>query len=276
MALKGNLQDFTLTQLLNLINLSHKSGTLMLERSNEAASLYFMEGKLAYAQIANEDNTLVGVLRRTSYLSPGQYQGIKQHINGMTDKELGLLLVNANYFSQQDILTSLQSYCIDTLNRLFSWMEGFFQFETGVSPPKDKITVRVNLENIILESSRQMRESEFLQDEIPSLDMAIKFVDRPTTNVRNLIFTKQEWKVISYVNPRNTLRQIGHVTKFNDVELRRIVYGLLEAGVVELIRPQVPSFQSHPALQTPATMSSSQKEERKSLIARIIDRIRAL
>ena len=276
MALKGNLQDFTLTQLLNLINLSHKTGTLVLERSNEAASLYFMEGKLAYAQVANEDNTLVGVLHKTSHLSPGQYIGIKQHINGMTDKELGLLLVNANYFSQQDILTSLQSYCVDILSRLFSWAEGFFQFETGASPPKDKITVRVNLENIILESTRRMREWEFLQDEIPSLDMAIKFVDRPTADVRNLRLTRQEWKVISFVNPRNTIRQIGQVTKLNDVEIRRIIYGLLEAGVVEIIRPQVSSYQTRPSLQSPATMTTTQKEERKSLIARIIDRIRSL
>jgi Domain of unknown function (DUF4388) len=276
MALKGNLQDFSLTQLLNLINLSHKTGTLIVERSNEAASLFFMEGKLAYAQIANEDNSLVGVLHKTQQLSPGQYSGIKQHVNGMTDKELGLILVNANYFSQQDILTSLQKYCVDVLDRLFTWMEGLFQFETGTMPPRDKIIVRVNLENLILDGTRRMKELEFLQDEIPSLDIAIKFVDRPGVNVRNLNLTKEEWKVINYVHPRNSLRQISRVTKLNDSEIRRIVYSLLEAGIVELIRPVEAKPQTHPSIQSPASMTSTEKEERKSLLSRIIDRIRAL
>lgn len=276
MSLKGNLQDFTLTQLLNLINLSHKTGNLVLERSNEVASLFFMDGKLAYAQLGNEDNSLVGVLHKTHMLSPRQYTGIKKHINGMTDKELGLMLVNANYFSQQDILTSLQEYCIDVLKRLFSWMEGIFLFETGVSPPRDKITVRVNLENIILEGTRRMKEWEFLQDEIPSLDVALKFVDRPGANVRNLNLTRQEWKVINYVHPRNTLRQISRVTRLDELEIRRIVYSLLEAGIVELIRPLDAPPQSHPAIPSVSSMTREEKEERKSLLSRIIDRIRSL
>jgi hypothetical protein len=38
MALKGNLQDFSLTQLLNLINLARKTGALSLSR-NEGATI---------------------------------------------------------------------------------------------------------------------------------------------------------------------------------------------------------------------------------------------
>jgi hypothetical protein len=37
MALKGNLRDFSVTQLLNLINLARKTGTLTIEGPTEAA-----------------------------------------------------------------------------------------------------------------------------------------------------------------------------------------------------------------------------------------------
>ena len=57
MALKGNLRDFSVTQLLNLINLARKTGTLTLEGPNEAAWVSFHEGKLIYAQLGNEDAT---------------------------------------------------------------------------------------------------------------------------------------------------------------------------------------------------------------------------
>jgi hypothetical protein len=275
MAIKGNLHDFTLTQLLNLINLAQKTGTLMVEGSNEAIEVFFTDGKLAYAQTGQEDNSLVGILHKTQLLSSAQYRGIKSNVNGMSDKELGLLLINANYFSQQDILFSLQNHFVDVLKRLFTWMEGFFQFETDVSPPEDKITVRVNLENIILEGSRQIKELEHIDDEIPSLDIGVKFVDRPEANVVNLKLSPEEWRVIPYVDPKNTLRQIAKVTELNDIEIRTVIYSLVQAGIVEMVRP-VTHHGTPPPPRLPDSIVNGDKEEGKSLIFRIIDRIRSL
>ena len=52
MALKGNLRDFTITQLLNLINLARKTGTLVIEGPNDTAWVSFREGKLAFADVS--------------------------------------------------------------------------------------------------------------------------------------------------------------------------------------------------------------------------------
>ena len=60
MALKGNLRDFTITQLLNLVNLAKKTGTLVVEGANQSARITFREGKLAYAEISNEDIDVSG------------------------------------------------------------------------------------------------------------------------------------------------------------------------------------------------------------------------
>ena len=155
----------------------------------------------------------------------------------MTDKELGLLLINAGYVTQDDILSSLQQYFMGVVRRLFTWVEGLFHFEPDVLPPDDKIGVRVDLENLIIEGSRQLREWEQLQEEIPSLEMALKFTDRPGTNLRNVNLSVEEWRVVSYVNPKNTIHQIAQATKMNDLEIRRVVYGLLQAGLVEMVRP---------------------------------------
>ena len=58
MALKGNLRDFSTTQLLNLINLAKKTGTLVVEGTGQAAQLSFRNGKLIYAQLGQEDGNL--------------------------------------------------------------------------------------------------------------------------------------------------------------------------------------------------------------------------
>jgi hypothetical protein len=279
MALKGNLRDFSITQLLNLINLAHKTGTLFVEGSNEGVWIFFREGKLSYAQFGQEDNSLAMILHKSNKLNNAQFKAIKERAGSMSDKELGLLLINANYISQQDILISLQNYFIGIINRLFTWVDGFFHFENDVAPPEDKITVRINLENIIIEGARRLKEWEQLQDEIPSLEMALKFADRPGANIRNVNLSVEEWRVVSYINPKNTMRQIARATKLNDLEIRKIVYGLLQAGLVEIVRPEghpqpVPVTRNNqPAKSLPPPTA---KAEQKSLINRIINRIRSL
>jgi hypothetical protein len=57
----------------------------------------------------------------------------------------------------------------------------------------------------------------------------------------------------------------------NDLEVRRIVYGLLQAGLVEVVRPEgvvIP--------MSPKTFPTQNKEEQKSLVNRLIGRIRSL
>jgi hypothetical protein len=273
MALKGNLRDFTITQLLNLVNVAQKTGTLILERPNERVVVSFMGGKIAYAQAGQDDGSLAMVLYRAHKLSVAQCRAIQSRTQNLSDKELGLLLINANYVSQQDIIQILQAHFTAIVNKLFTWVEGLFRFENDILPPDGKITVRISLENIIIEGSRRLKEFEHLQDEIPSLDVAMKFTDRPGTNLRNVNLSVEEWKVVSYINPKNTIRQIATTTKKNDLEIRRIVYGLLQAGLVELVRPEGAVLSQVPS--RPVVPQAS-KEEQKSLINRLISRIRTI
>lgn len=269
MALRGNLRDFTVTQLLNLINLASKTGTLVVDGTSEQAYISFREGKLAYARIGQEDGSLASVLHKANKINANQYRAIADRAGQMTDKELGLLLINAGYVSQEDILLNLQGYFTEVVRRLFTWVEGIFRFENEMLPPEDRINVKLDLENIIIEGSRQLRELEQLQDEIPSLDMALKFTERPLTNVN---LSVDEWKVVKFVDPKNTMKQIASTNKLSDIDIRRIVYGLLQAGLVELVRPAGKAVPAPNAKQFP----TPDKEEQKSLINKLIGRIRTM
>ena len=153
------------------------------------------------------------------------------------------------------------------VGRLFTWVEGIFR-ENEMLPPDDRINVKLDLENIIIEGSRQLRELEQLKDEIPSLDMALKFTDRPLTNVN---LSVDEWKVVKFVDPKNTMRQIASTNKLTEIDVRRIVYGLLQAGLVELARPAGVSTPPNPKM-----FPTPDKEEQKSLINKLIGRIRTM
>jgi len=272
MALKGNLRDFSFSQLLNLISIAKKSGTLVINGPNNDAWLSFKEGKLAYAHNDHSNGSLAAILFRNDKLSKKQFQVIQRRAGNIGDKELGLMLINANYLSQQEILSSLKKEFVETTNDIFTWPEGVFQFHNNRLPDSDKISLLISLENIIIEGSRRLEELERLQDEIPSLDMALRFTDNPGTNIRNVNLSVKEWRVVSFINPKNTMRQIANKTKMNKLEFRRIVYSLLQAGLVQIVRP---SGAKPPAPQAPSLPVES-KEEQLTLVNRIIHRIRSL
>ncbi len=267
MALKGNLSDTSVIQLLNLIHLARKTGRLVLEREGETARVAFRQGKLAWAQLGSEESGLATILQRSRKITRNQYHLLKNKAPDMPDKELGLLLVNAGYLTQADILDSLQQYYAQVVQRLFSWMEGSFAFEAGEAPPEECITVSLGLENLIIEGMRQTEEREQLQNEIPSLDVAVKFRERPEASIQNIQLSKEEWRVISYINPKNSLRQIGQAARMGDFEIRRLVHGLLEAGIVELV----------PADEAAAGQPPAAGEEGQgSVVDRLLHRIRSI
>jgi hypothetical protein len=129
----------------------------------------------------------------------------------------------------------------------------------------------MDLENLIIEGSRQGHELSHLQEEIPSLDVSLKFRERPERDLKDIHLSVQEWKVISYVNPKNTLRQIAGAADLNEIEIRRVVYSLLQAGVVEMVRPGG-GF----AWNSSSMFPSKDRTEQKSLVNRLIQRIRSI
>jgi hypothetical protein len=275
MALKGNLRDFSTTQLLNLIHLARKTGALTLQVQSGVTSLFFREGRLVFTSSSGRDTHLASVLARAGKLTEDQAKIIRSRSKDQTDKELGMLLISAGHVTQKDIIASVRNDYLETVYGLFTWSDGLFHFEPNQLPAEDAITVPIDLENIILEGSRRVKEWERLQDELPDLEVALKFTDRPQAQLRNINLSVDEWRVISYINPRNSIRRIGQRIGMDDFQIRKITYGLLQAGLVEIVEP--PSI---PAKRPPSAavekVVARPPAVKRSVIRKLIDRIKRL
>ena len=278
MALKGNLRDFSTTQLLNLINLARKTGTLTIENNSQVAHMAFREGKLIFAHLGEErDNHLAQILQNAGKLSKEQAHIIETKVAGKSDKQIGRLLIQAGYITQSDIMQCVRQNILNIVYQLFTWAEGLFRFEANKLPPSSFITIPIDLESVIMEGSRRLKEWEILQEELPDLDVRLRFTDRPDARLRNINLTVEEWRVISYINPKNTIRQIAQANNLGDFEIRRIIYGMLQAGLVELIRPAKPRRPATaPGRRGAQTAPTESPAVKRTVVERLIDRIRGL
>jgi hypothetical protein len=281
MALKGNLRDFSFSQLLNLINLARKSGVLTMTSEAEV-TLSFREGKLIDAcDSASEVTNLAQLLFQRGMLSQEHYDAIAARAAAMNDKQLGRLLIQAGFVNQTDILQSVRQNILDIVYDQFSRAEGAFRFEANAQPPATRLTIPIDLENVIMEGSRRIQEWERLLEEIPDLDISLRFADQPDARLRNVHLTVEEWRVVAFVNPQNSIRRIARAINLSDFEIRRIVFGLLQAGIVqEVARPKHQPVTSQAAQVADAgrqpDMRQASPTVKRSIVARLIERIKRL
>lgn len=289
MPLQGNIRDFSTTQLLNLINLAGKTGTLTIYEGlktgekdamgkekmaagKERARVSFSKGKLIYAATDTQDGNLVSVLNKAGKLTDEQARIIRDRAKATTDKALAMLLINANYVSQTDVVSSIQQHTLDVVYGLLTWPDGPFRFEDDTLPGRDRILVPIDLENVIIEGSRRIKEAEKLTEYLPNLDFALKFPDNPKEKFKGIHLSVEEWRVVSFVQPKNTIRQIAKANNMSDMEIRRIVYGLEQAGLVELVKPAGMATDD----RSRRTAPNRAPQVQKNVVNKLIDKIKSI
>ena len=290
MPLQGNIRDFSPTQLLNLINLARKTGTLTIFESKrtgeqdamgqekmapgaERAKVSFNTGKLIFASMESQEANLVAVLNKAGKLTDEQARIIRERAKNTTDKALAMLLINANYVSQNDIVASIKQHTLDIVYNLLTWGDGPFRFEDGAMPSRERILVPIDLENVIIEGSRRIQEAEKLTEHLPNLDYALRFPQNPKEKFKGIHLSVEEWRVVSFVNPKNSIRQIAKANNMSDIEIRRIVYGLEQAGLVELVKP--PGMEASTAARVRPRTSRTPPVQ-KNVVNKLIDKIKSI
>lgn len=295
MPLQGNIRDISTTQLLNLVNVSRRTGMLTIfeaiptgERDamknekmaagEERAKIAFNKGKLIYASLTNQDNGLVAVLNKAGKLTNDQAKILNERAKNTSDKALAMRLIGAKYVTQADIVNCVKNHILEVVYNLMTWKEGPFRFDDEVAPNADQIQVPIDLENVIIEGSRRMQKMEEINTVIDDLDIALRFPENPKEKFKGIHLSVDEWKVVSYVNPKNTIRQIMKVLNMSEAEIKKVVYGLHQAGLVEIVRNTAASQANKPQSRRQQMQQKAGKKSGpdKQVINKLIDRLKSI
>ena len=238
MALVGNLRDFGLSDFLYLVDRGYKTGRLVLQRPGDLAHLYFQNGKLVYATHNQTEERLGDLLLRAGKISLEQ-RNYALHLQQTVahTKPLGLILVELGYINREGIIRTVRSQIEETVYRLFAWTEGDFRFETDIAQPRESVTIPLSIENVIMEGVRRIDEWTRIHDRIPTLDVIVRFSDQPTERVKGVNLTPDEWRVFARINGADAIANIVRLTGLSEFDVCRIIYGFIQAGLVEVVKP---------------------------------------
>jgi hypothetical protein len=215
-------------------------------------------------------------LYRAGKLSAKQATLIDEKLKGQSDRHLGHKLIKSNMITQTDILDSIKQHVLNVIYGMFSWADGTFDFEADPEPAAKRIKIPLDLDIIIVEGSRRLEESERLNDELPDLNIRLQFVARPENRLGSMNLTSDEWRIINYISPKNTIQQIAEANKLSDFEVRRTIYGLIEAGLIESIRSTEEIQPAERHVSPRKRRPEASVADKRGVVNRLIDRIRSL
>jgi hypothetical protein len=244
MALQGNLDDFSLPEILQLIAVQQKSGVLKLTSGSDVAVIFFEGGRVVSTRDRrrNARDPLKAFLTQTGYITGAQLKQIET-IEAESRRELTDVLLSGNYLTSEQLANAIQDQIQDTMHQLLTWKAGTYHFSGDArTVPKFAANVRLNTEGLLMESMRRLDEIVRYKQILTSPAMVL----RPKAlAVPPKEMTAPEQRVLPLVDGLKPLRDIAAQSKLVEFEVYEALHHLLELGVIEI------SLGAAPAKVTP-------------------------
>ncbi|MRR13242.1 DUF4388 domain-containing protein, partial [bacterium] len=236
MALRGNLRDFSLPDVFQLVQLSGRTGVLRIAGPEAEGSIWFRDGEVLFAQSNWRREQLGERLVAAQRITPAALARALELREAEPEggRRLGEILVNEGYITPQVLETFVQEQIQDTIFDLMRWDEGDFDFEVLPSVVHEDIGLSVSVENIVMEGSRRLEEWQRIKKKVPSTDMVFKMATAPGEGTFEISLKPVEWALLLLIDGTRSVRELAIDTHSTDFDVARVIYGLFSAGLLEV------------------------------------------
>lgn len=207
--LQGKIEKFTLTEILQLIAASRKTGTLGIQKDDSIVMIYFDQGDIIYAYGPRQTFHLGRLLKDRNMITTEQLDdAVNTQARTENSKRLGEVLINKGYIDRADLQAVVRSQIEELLYSLLSWRSGSFKFYEDQFPTDEEIKVRLSVENVILEGLRRLDEENLVNDTLPDLSHTYTISATQGERTRTVSMAADEWNIMALVNGQNSLEEI--------------------------------------------------------------------
>lgn len=249
MAIEGPLRELALTDVIQLLHLSRKTGTLSVtsESSARPGLVYFTQGSIVGARSPGDSSRLGRLLIMAGKATAGQIDAALESQRRAPGMRLGMLLVQTQGIAAIDVQRQLRFQVEETVFELVRWRDGYFRFEETQPFDPGPILVKLPTESLLMEALRRSDEWAELASGEPDASLVPMLVEHEPDASSVLSLQPREWQVLSAVNGGHSLRDIARELGRGEFDVAKAVYSLVAGGVIELrTRPVA----AHAARQT--------------------------
>lgn len=250
--LQGNIEKFTLPEIFQLIAAGRKSGTLGIQRDDNIVMIYFENGDITYGYGPRQTYHLGQLLKEKKKLSVEQLEdAIQAQAKTDNSKRLGEILVGRGFIDRADLEEVIHQQVEQLLYSLLAWQSGSFKFYENQFPTIEEITVRLSVENVILEGLRRFDEQNMINESLPDKEIVYVISSSQGGRTRAVTMQAPEWNVMAMVDGHRTISQICTASPLGPEETLKRLAQLKLAGIITPAdkRPALPAPDEQPSTQ---------------------------
>ena len=127
--LQGNLKEFSLPNIFQLVKMSAKSGALTIRRADEWGKIFFRNGLINYAFSVPQTLPLGERLVKSGSISSKQLKAaLAEQKKGGEGARIGAILLRQGVIDRETLEDAVREQIQDTAFNFFSWGDGEFEF----------------------------------------------------------------------------------------------------------------------------------------------------
>lgn len=251
MALQGNLRDFSVTEILQLLGTQKKTGCLLLDWNTERVRVYITDGRIVGTREPGmrADDPLLKFLVKVHRLSEEQRRGLAS-IHRESGRDLEDLLVNGRYLEADELQGFLERQILDDLMRLVRWENGSYRFDPNLrwaGPPR----VRLSMEGAMIEAARRVDEQKRFVARFRDPYELLGVHDLPDPDEP---LSEEEKEIFGIIDGHHTVAEIAELAPLSEYEAYEALHRMLEAQWLEAVGRRDPGQPDAPPAPVPAVL----------------------
>ncbi|MRR10757.1 DUF4388 domain-containing protein, partial [bacterium] len=233
MALEGNISEFSLPEILQLIASQRKSGVLSLEHEGDEAALDFDEGSITggYYRHQGKQKHLSEYLFQSNLVSADRLAEADD-VCGKTKSPVEEYLIEMGYLSKEDFEEAIRFKIQEILDEVFTWLDGHYVFDVKIKLyPKTKYPVLLSTDGFLLEGMRRLDEWLRIRKIVPDLDAIVRRGGPAAEDP-----SPEHAKVLEFLGDRHlSVSQLVELTGLGKFVTAQSTAELVELGVVAIV-----------------------------------------
>ena len=239
MALQGNLRDFSVSEILQLLGIQSKTGCLLLKQDDQNVVVYVSDGRVVSARDPGmrADDPLLVFLRKIRRLPEEQYRGLLT-IHRETGRDLEDLLLNGRYMEQDELCGYIERQILDSLLQVSHWDNGSYRFDPAVVWKGERL-VRLSTEGVLIEAARRVDEHKRYRAMFgdPHQILGVRDLPDPAEPLSD-----EERELFGIIDGQHTVAEVTEAAPLTEYETLEALHRMMEAGWVEFVGRRDPGY----------------------------------